>query len=99
MKTFAFIGIPFLVSLASSVSAIAGDAPGTESAPSISAMSPAAIAQIRVQEISRTLVDLKLQEVALRRAAAVDNEKIALVQAQQAALERELDKISISALE
>lgn len=56
-------------------------------------------ARIRVEAISRALVDLKLQEVAATRGSSVDTDKVALLRSQQAALEQEITKIEIAALQ
>ena len=62
------------------------------------AVSASNIAQIKAQEFARALVELKLQEVALSRANPIDEEKLALVHAQQAALNEELVKLAVAPL-
>ena len=57
------------------------------------------IVQAKAQELARALVQLKLDEVALSRVQPVDQEKLALVRAQQAALNRELAKLSVASKE
>lgn len=62
-------------------------------------LSQDSIGKIQVEAISHALVDLKLQEVALQRAAAPDPEKLGLVHAQQVALRDEIVRITIVTLE
>lgn len=68
-------------------------------APAEAPLSQETIGRIRVQAISQALVELKLQEIALQRAASPDAEKLALVHAQQRGLEQEIVKIVLSTLE
>jgi|GEM_PF-7105835 len=58
-----------------------------------------AIGKLRVEAIARALVDLKLQEIALARASKPDAEKLDLVRAQQLGLRKEIENITIAALE
>lgn len=74
--------------------AYADDAPK----PDASAVS-SVVVQAKAQAFSRALVELKLQEVALGRAQPVDQEKLALVRAQEVALNEELVKLAAAPLE
>ena len=59
----------------------------------------AEIVRVKVQDYSHALVELKLQEVALRQATPVDNDKLAVVRAQEAAINQELLHLAIGPLE
>jgi hypothetical protein len=56
------------------------------------------VAKIRIQEISRVLTELKVQEIALK-SEGKDQSKLGVVLAQEAELERELLRVTIWALE
>jgi len=58
-----------------------------------------AIVQIKAQEFSHALVELKLQEVALSHASPIDKEKLTLIRAQQTAINQELLKLAVAPLE
>lgn len=60
-----------------------------------SAVTATEVARIKAQEFSRALAQLKIQEVALQRAASVDDQALALNRAQQKALEDELNDIAM----
>ena len=86
-----------IASLIGFVGALAEDTPTSQAKPA--ALSATNIAQIKAQEFSRTLAQLKLQEVALQRATPIDNEALALIRAQQKALDQELLKLAVTPLE
>ena len=80
------------------VCALADDAP-VQSASSTAAAISAAIVQAKAQEFSHALVNLKLQEVELQHATPADEKKLALVRAQQKAIEQELTAMAIAPLQ
>ena len=55
--------------------------------------------QAKVQEFSHALVNLKLQEVELQHATPADENKLALVRAQQKAIEQELVDMAVAPLQ
>ena len=57
------------------------------------------ISRIKAQEFAHSLAQLKIQEVALQRAVAVDDKALALNRAQQGALDQELVKLAVGPLE
>ncbi len=57
------------------------------------------LAQIHAQTLSRELVQLRLQEIAARQAVPFDKEKLALVQAQEKALQKDLFDLVLAPLE
>lgn len=84
-------GILFAAVLLGCTRVFAGEEPKKET-PDVAAM----VVQAKAQELARALVQLKLEEVALSRAQPVDQEKLALVRAQQAALNAEMaDLVSL----
>ena len=58
------------------------------------ALTAVEVSRIKAQEFSRTLAQLKIQEVVLQRATPVDNQALALNRAQQSALDDELTHIA-----
>lgn len=82
----------------SSAVVLAEDTP-SRSGVADSVLAQETIGRIRVQAISQALVELKLQEIALQRAATPNVEKLGLVRAQQVGLQQEIVKITLSTLE
>ena len=80
------------------VCALADDAP-VQSASSTAAAVSEAIVQAKVQAFSHALVNLKLQEVELQHATPADENKLALVRAQQKAIEQELVEMAVAPLQ
>ena len=80
------------------VCALADDAP-VQSPSSTAAALSAAIVQAKAQEFSHALVNLKLQEVELQHATPADENKLALVRAQQKAIEQELVDMAVAPLQ
>ncbi|MDQ3623736.1 MAG: hypothetical protein M3463_14805, partial [Verrucomicrobiota bacterium] len=84
-------------SIAGFFSALAAETPTRqEQPPPLTAIE---IAQTKAQELSRVLVQLKLQEVAIQRATPVDNDSLALIRAQQKAIDQDLLDIALAPLE
>jgi hypothetical protein len=87
------VTIALTITLAALACAYADDAP----VPKVDIA--AEILKTKVQEFSRALVELKLQEVKLSHATPVDSKLLALVQAQEAAVNQELLHLAIGPLE
>ena len=94
MKSALFI----IVCFTGVVCALADDAPGTSPSATADAVSTA-IVQAKVQEFTHALVNLKLQEVELQHTTPPDENKLALVRAQQKAIEQELVEIAVAPLQ
>jgi hypothetical protein len=86
-----------MASVAGFVSALADDAPIPQ-APT-GPITATEIARAKVQELVRVSVQLTLQEVAIEQTTPVDNDKLALVRAQQSAVKKSLVAIVLGPLE
>jgi len=93
MKTLAMLSLL----LAASFSAFADDV--AASLPQTALLTAKDLVQMHAQAISRELVQLRLEEVAVQSAAPVDNDKLARLAAQQKALQKDLLDLVLAPLE